>query len=381
MNPAGARWLGVLMLGGLCACETPTLGTGDTLRLSFQSERLYPQPAPETPPGEAAACTAAGGAVVDVRAWGSDGSIPDDAAVTLWLDPAGSASLHGFGTSCEAQRPFSGICVKLNEDGAAQACVLPGEETGQVGVYAHSGTVETNKTLTISGRVLTTGSTLTLSVAPGSSSVATPAQGSECGTPAPAPCFPGQLRKARVQVFAALPSGGAPVPDGTLVYLSATAGWLARPGQCLEAYQDAASALSFVALEDGAASLEWCFGDIGATATLTATSGPVTQTSQLVVPPVPASVQLIPSLSEVAAGGTVAFTATLLGCDGQGISGAPIIFSARQGQAEFASSAPAETSKYGVATVSGTLQTPAVIVATVAQAPNLTCSATVGVRP
>ena len=374
----------ITLLLGLGACEgfqleTPTLGAGSTLHLSFQSSTLYPAPLPASMPTSPTECTGAGGAIIDLRAWETNGAFAENAAVTLWLEPAGTATLVALNKPCAASS--STACVSLDANGVGQACLLPGPEAGQHTVFARSGSIEVSKPITVGGRVLPAGGSIQLNVSPDSSALATPPGPRTCGTPAPPSCFPGLTRRASVAFHVSGPAG-SPLPvEGTQLTVSVNAGWLAVPGGCAAAVGEALSQRVLETVQ-GSAVVDWCFSDLGSTATLRVQSGPVSETTQLTVPPVPTSLVLTASQGTAQAGGTVGFNAVVTGCDGKGIPGVPILFRATTGAVEFGgTTGVVETSARGIASVIGTVTPPVSVVASLAEAQDVLCTVDVGGAP
>lgn len=358
------------------ACDTPTLSAGATLSVSFEASVLHPAPPPASLPTSKAECVAAGGAVVDLRAWGSDGQPAHDVQVTMWLAPAASAQLHPLSTSCASE---DDVCVVLDDGGEGNACLLPGANYGTIMVFAHSGTIQQSTSIAVGAYTLVPGSTIALSIAPNDVSDVVTTTARRCGVPTVAPCAPGRSRSASVAVAAATPDGTALPPDGTVVVLDATAGWLVGTGGC--AGPRTAGPLSLVT-SNGTTGATWCFGDAAASGVLQARSGTVSAMATQAVAAIPQSLSLTSSSSTVQNGGTVTLTAVVTGCDGAGVIGNPVLFRATAGSAQLSSSTPVSTNSDGIATVTATIGTPpASFIAAIANAQSVDCDVTVGAAP
>ncbi len=364
----------VLLVG--TSCDTPTLGTGSTLSVSFEASVLHPAAAPSDLPKDKASCAAAGGAVVDLRAWGTDGQPAHDAEVTVWLAPSVSAQLVPLSTSCVSTND---ICIALDNSGEGNACLLPGADYGTIMVFAHSGTVQQSASISVSAYTLAPGSMMAIDVAPQNLTNVIPAQASTCGVPVAGACSPGQGRSASVTVTASTPDGTTLPPDGTVISLDVTAGWLVSSGKC---NQGTASGPLTLMTTNGSAGATWCFGDGGASGVLHAHSGTVTAMANHTVSAIPESLVLTSSAAAVANSGTVTLTAVVTGCDGAGVSGVPILFRTTQGTAQLSSTTPVSSNGDGIATITATITTgPATFSAAIAAAQQVDCAVSVGVAP
>ena len=376
------RSRGLLLAGTLIAagaasgCDAPALGTGATLNVSFESSVLYPITGPLPAVTSKLQCLSARGAVIDLRAWNSDGTPASSVAVSLWLDPASGAflvpfsAMKGFIASSEAS-------VTLNSDGEGSLCLMPGTTPGTVTVVAHSGTIEAMKTITVQGHVVPLGSTLTLDVSPVDLSDTLAETPSVCGLPAPTPCRPGRARRADVSILASSPDGMQPVPDGAVVLLDVTTGWLSTTEDCA---MMAGPQPPSVMLMRGAAGTIWCFDDAARSGQLRATSGAVTATATTTVAAIPSSITLMSSAQSPASGATVTFTATVTACDDSPLGGVPVVFSSSgSGTVQFASNLPVETTTDGFATITAVVTPPATVSAALARNPNVDCAVTLEV--
>ena len=365
--------VGVVALALIAGCDVVTLGTGGTLSLSFQASKLYPAPLPTGAPGDSAGCLASGGAVVDVRAWGADGRPASATQVTLWLDPSGTAALKALGTVCGVGE----TCIQLGQDGTGAVCLLPGEEAGPLTVFAHSGVVQTSKSLSVDGHSLPPGSSLSLSISAETTTVVQPLASTMCGASS-APCFPGLGRRAAISIVALPAAGASQIPDGTTIVLDVTAGYLASTGDC--GYDGGTNQLKVITV-DSAANAHWCFGDNAVAAALRAQSGSTSASANLTVAAVPAAAHLTASAQSVTDSGSVTLTAAVVACDGAPIADIPLVFRTVSGQARFQGPTLNTTSSGGVATTAAELSSTSTFSVAPVIAPGIECRVQVEVLP
>lgn len=377
MRPAVHCLLFVIVLTLTCGCDTPTLWTGSTLNLSFEAAVLHPTPLPEATPRDKETCIAAGGAIVDVRAWGSDGIPAEHAQVTLWLEPAVSARIVALSKNCA--EGGTDVCLELDEGGEGNACLFPGVDFGTVTVFAHSGPIQQSKSIVVGARSLSPGSTLAVTVAPRDLTTVVPTQMSTCGVPSAVGCIPGHARSALVSLISSPPDGAAPPTDGTVISLQVDAGWVVTSDSC-NASTEMVASVDVVTL-NGAAAATWCFGDVAASGMLRAHSGSVTGSGSATVLAIPSSVLLTSSASSVADGGTVTLTAAVTGCDGVGVAGVPVLFRTVNGSAQLSSGTPVPTGSDGIASITATISPPARFIAALALSQQVSCSVDVGGVP
>lgn len=376
MHESWLRCAAAVSLMMCAACDTPTLPPGSTLTLAFESSVLYPATASTDEPSSKTACLDKGGAIVDLRAWLSDGSPAESVQVALWLEPALDARLIGLGEKCGGS---DDVCLELDEGGTGQACLLPGEHFGTVTVFAHSGVVQQSKSIDVIARVLQSGSSLTIGISPIDLGLITPRSASSCGMPAAPLCAPPHPRHAGVTLLAKSPDGKPPPQDGTEVVVNVTAGWLSVDGSCSGAMSRPPGLRT--TLIAGSTNMFWCFDDTASAGVASAQSGGVTGMAMASVSSIPASLSLTSSATTVAAGTSVTLHAVVTGCDGVGVRNTPVLFSATTSGAVITPASPVVTDDSGVATATATLTASTSIVAAVARAQSVQCPLALQVTP
>lgn len=236
---------------------------------------------------------------------------------------------------------------------------------------------------------LSTGDQLSLTVTPLTTSSNQSGEASVCGVSQRTGCIPGLGRRAEIAVKALSKESGLDVPEGLVVLLTADQGWLVQTppegSKDSDCQQEGRTNQLRLTLAQGAGRATWCFGDAGATATVTANSGTISTSAQLQLGSVPSALQLWASPSSVTDGGTVTFTASVADCQGNGIAGVPILFTADAPGVSWNGNSPVvNSSADGVAELAGSVSAttaPANVSARVLHSPDVSCSLKIGGSP
>lgn len=333
-------------------CDTSYLDTNDVLEASFDPAVLYVSTSVES--------DCFGGALVSLAAHHADGTAADGAVIQLWLTGSTTAAL-------------SKDSVTLNSNGTDRtACLSPGLQVGTTTLHARSGPVETMQTIDVRPLAVPTGGMLALSLTP--VPVTTPAA-STCGMVA-AGCGPtGRTGAIAIQ---ATSTDLNPVPDGAVVGLATNLGLLSSRACSVGA--GATSNLLAVTLTGGQASAFACFDDSGGSATITAHSGSVSQSAQLVLHPALHGIVLAADRAAAAANDTVTFAGSAVDCTGQGIAAIPVVLQVDAGAFDLATgtTSQAKTGMDGTVTFTGTVRAvPLKVSISVLSAPQVACQTTV----
>ena len=367
------------MLSICASCTPDTLSKGDILVASSQPSFLWTVRG-ERPTSFASAsdCLAAGGSTVQVVGVRQDGTPASKVEAQAWLEPAQSATLVPV---LESETDASGqaLSVRVGTQVATKACLWPGETAGTVTVQVRSGVIETKRDVVIKDRLLPVSATLALSVVPVTATSQLPEGGSQCGVPL-RPCVPGQLRTASVSISASPSIGGEEIPEQAVVILSVETGWFGDNGTC----NKTGPGQTTLRLSQRAATALWCFGNAGGKATITGWSGTVTATKSLTVPALFAGLFLTPSRTQVSKDGEVTLSASVVDCEGRGISNVPVLFGTDTGTLRMPSTGSlVRTQEDGVAQVTATALMAGTVKpkAEIAIAPSVNCSTSIEVLP
>ncbi len=271
------------------------------------------------------------------------------------------------------------LSLRIGTQAATKACLWPGETAGTATVQVRSGVVDTKKDVAIKDRLLPVSATLALSVVPVTATSQLPDGGSQCGVPI-RPCVPGQMRTASVSISASPSIGGEEIPEQAVVILSVDTGWLGDNGTC----NKSGAGQTTLRLSQRAATALWCFGNAGGKASVTGWSGTVMATKSLSVPPLFSGLFLTPSRTQVAKDGEVTLSASVVDCEGRGISNVPVLFGTDTGTLRMPSTGSlVRTQEDGVAQVTATALLAGIVKpkAEIAIAPSVNCSTSIEVLP
>lgn len=325
----GKRWRCVegVLLSALALLSCDTLSKGDRLDIAVLPNLLYTTmlPRPATVQDEAG-CLQAQGAMVSILGTRGDYGVAKEYKVAVAItSSSATAALLPISNA-----PMDNIGVStFDENGLVQFCLFPGVTATSVTVTANSGNIRQSTTVPIRDREVPAGGSLELTVTPLTTLSIGASETIMCSNMAPVACAPGRARNARVTLRATPPRFGPALPDGAIVRLTASRGWLSREGTCAGGSDNTTLPLT---LTDGAAAAFWCFGDDGGRGQLTARSGAVVGTAELSVPQLAARLDLALSSIKPTAASDFTVTGVVSGCDGNPVPNMLVLFELSSGQ-------------------------------------------------